>query len=404
MEKQLFLLLLKSSFYEKNKLKVLKAFFSNKLGDLYETLKILHEEYNRDISLNELKIYHEITNPTLTRSVKEILEILFIELENTECPSEDILHDLLNSLWIQEQGRRIAEHAIDIMNGKTNDFSVILKALEDTDASRVSIEGLQPVTSDIDELLKEVELSGRYRFNLAQLQESVGGIGPGNFAIIFARPETGKTAFWVSLCTSPGGFCEQGAKTHVIINEEPAVRTQMRAISACCGKTVYEIAKNRILAKEAYEPIKDKLKLIDSVGLSIDIIEAYVKSERPDILIIDQLDKIYIDGSYARGDERLKAIYVAAREIAKRYSCVVIGISQASAEGESKAVLTFDMMENSRTGKAAEGDLIIGIGKYNSEGGHDTMHRTLHVCKNKLNGWHGLIHCVIQPPISRYVS
>jgi hypothetical protein len=49
--------------------------------------------------------------------------------------------------------------------------------------------------------------------------------------IAFARPETGKTAFWVSLCTGPQGFAEQGAKVHAFINEEPAIRTQMRAIS-----------------------------------------------------------------------------------------------------------------------------------------------------------------------------
>ena len=42
--------------------------------------------------------------------------------------------------------------------------------------------------------------------------------------IAFARPETGKTAFWVSLCAAPDGFAEQGAKIHAFINEEPAIK------------------------------------------------------------------------------------------------------------------------------------------------------------------------------------
>ena len=45
------------------------------------------------------------------------------------------------------------------------------------------------------------------------------------FTAIFARPEIGKTAFYVSLVASPNGFCSQGADVHIITNEEPARRT-----------------------------------------------------------------------------------------------------------------------------------------------------------------------------------
>jgi hypothetical protein len=81
----------------------------------------------------------------------------------------------------------------------------------------------------------------------------------------------------------------------------------------------------------------------------------------------------------------------------------VIAISQASALAHNSDHISFDMMENSRTGKAAEADLIIGIGHYSrsSEDADDNT-RVLNVSKNKITGWHGDPSCVIQKYISRY--
>ena len=84
--------------------------------------------------------------------------------------------------------------------------------------------------------------------------------------------------------------------------------------------------------------------------------------EKPDLLIIDQLDKVHVSGTFARTDEKLRAIYTGAREIAKRRSCALIGVSQASAYASSTLDLPFDMMENSKTGKEIEYDFIIDVG------------------------------------------
>ena len=91
-------------------------------------------------------------------------------------------------------------------------------------------------------------------------------------------------------------------------------------------------------------------------------IDSHCEKHKPDIIVIDQLDKVNVSGTYARTDEKLRAVYTGAREIAKRHNCCVIAISQASADAHGKTRISFDMMENSKTGKAAEADLIIGIG------------------------------------------
>ena len=63
------------------------------------------------------------------------------------------------------------------------------------------------------------------------------------------------------------------------------------------------------------------------------------------------------------------------------------------------------MMEGYRTGKAAEADLMVLIAKNPSIEGQDAEDRQRHlnVVKNKLTGWHGIVHCNLEYEIARYV-
>ena len=63
--------------------------------------------------------------------------------------------------------------------------------------------------------------------------------------------------------------------------------------------------------------------------------------------------------------------------------------------------LTFDMMEGSKTGKAAEADVIIGVG-HRDKLDTDERIRSLAISKNKITGWHGQLVCTIVPELSRY--
>jgi hypothetical protein len=93
--------------------------------------------------------------------------------------------------------------------------------------------------------------------------------------------------------------------------------------------------------------------------------------------------------------------------LAKKFDCALFVVSQASAEAKNKTRLSPFEMEGSKIGKFAESDLIIGIGKHESNDVEDTetdYTRYLTVGKNKLSGWHGTIICQIQPEISRYVE
>lgn len=404
MEKQLINLLLKKDFYSKNKSKIGKTVFTNGVGSFYDTIKKAHEKYpENDLDIDEVSALHtEVYNPALTRASKINFVNLIDEIKNEKLPNKDVAKDILDSMYKKSVAHRIALEATNIYNGGDASFLTIKNYVDEIENEVEEIEG--SVTDDIAELIKELDEDTQYSFgDIPDLRRLVKGVGKGNLMIVFARPETGKTAFWVSLVANRNGFASQGAKVHALVNEEPAIRTQMRLISCWTGMTKEEITKDISLATERWNQIKSNVKIIDTVNWDLDQIDAYCDVNKPDIVIVDQLDKIGVRGNFARTDEKLRAIYTGAREVAKRHDCCIIAISQASAEAQGRAELTFDMMENSRTGKAAEADLIIGIGQQNVVDSEAVL-RTLCVSKNKITGWHGRIDCEINPILSRYVG
>ena len=405
-EKQIIKLLLGKKFYTQYKGQITRNVLQGSFGSLYDTIQKAHDKYDADINIDELYSLHTtVYNPAITRAAKEQLSELIEDIRETQEPSKEIADDIVKILSERDVAQRIAVEATEIFNGKPADFNAITSMIEKYKTG-LPAEKLDAVTNDVVELLEQLNVVSKWQFNLTSLKDNVGGIGPGNLMIAFARPEVGKTAFWVSLCAAPNGFAEQGAKIHAFINEEPAVRTQMRAISCFTGYNREQIIENIEDTQLEWVKIKDNIKMIDTVDWSLDDIDSHCEKYKPDIIIVDQLDKVNVKGTFARTDEKLRAIYTGAREIAKRRDCVVIAISQASADADNKDHISFAMMENSKTGKAAEADLIIGIGcgRYSRTDDQDNGSRILNISKNKITGYHGTPICIIDRYLSKYTD
>ena len=400
-EKQMIRLMLNKKFYTQYKGVLSPTVFAGDISSLYETIQKAHEKYEDDIKVDELYSLHTaIFNPALTRAAKEKFSELIEDIREVQEPNKEIAKDIMRILSDRDLAQRIAVEATEIFNGKEANFADITGMI-DKHKTNINEDKIPAVTNNVDEVLDLLGMTTKWKFNIPMLRDNVGGIGGGNLMISFARPETGKTAFWISLCSGPEGFAEQGAKIHAFINEEPAIRTQMRAISCYTGMTREEIIQEKDVAKRVWSEIKDNISMFDTVDWSMEDIDAHCEKHRPDIIVIDQLDKVNVSGTYARTDEKLRQIYTSAREIAKRRDCAVIAMSQASADAHNRNSISFDQMENSKTGKAAEADLIIGIGR-NSNIDTENKIRTLCISKNKINGYHGEPVCTIRREISRY--
>jgi hypothetical protein len=190
----------------------------------------------------------------------------------------------------------------------------------------------------------------------------------------------------------------------VLCNEEAFHRVGARYLTAASGMTLQEVIKNKDVAKAKYERVRKNINMKDITGRDMAWVETVVKSYQPDIVILDMGDKFANYSAYSRTDEALKANAIYARTIAKEYGCAMFYMSQLSAEAEGKVTLNQAMMEGSRTGKAAEADLMVLIAKNPSLEGQDEEDRQRHlnVVKNKLTGWHGIVHCNLEYEIGRY--
>jgi replicative DNA helicase len=243
------------------------------------------------------------------------------------------------------------------------------------------------------------------RWRLKFLNQSLGSLRKGDFGFLFARPETGKTTFLASevshMATQTEGdilwFC----------NEEQGNKVGIRTFQAALGVDTQTLWDDIDRHQALYDTkIGNRIKIFyDDDANRASRIEQIIKEHNPALIIFDQLDKV--KGFKAeRKDLELAAGYQWAREISKQYA-PVIGVSQASGEAEGKLWLSMDMIDGSKTGKAAEADWILGIGK---DSDNTSRSRYFSICKNKLLGdkdtlpdlRHGSGQVLIRPEVARY--
>lgn len=396
--------LLSAEFYEQNKNRLKKSLFDDRCAAVFELIAEAHAKYSQNLTATDLLAMWRAKHPAATNSDRAMFTDLVAAIADADPITPDVASDVLENMWKQETGREIANLGISISEGRYEAMDMLKRLLEKVQDGYASDDFGDPVTDDIYTLLAEASDDARWQFNIESLARNVYGIGASEFGIVFARPETGKTAFVVSLAAGPNGFCQQGAKVLYLGNEEAARRTKLRAMQAWTGMNKDDIRENPDLASSRYLAIKDRLIMKDIQEKDLAWVDAYIGHVKPDVVIIDQLDKVNLTGNFAASHERLRELYRQAREMAKRHEIALIGMSQASADAEGRTRLDFSMMEGSKTGKAAEADLIIGIGKHSAADDDEPNNvRFLNISKNKLSGFHGVVACNIEPEVSRYV-
>ena len=366
--------------------------FDTELREIFDMLVYSHTKYNRTLSVSELQGIFNDRNPAMPNSSRNRVQEIITQLIPLES-SDDVHTDLVNNLWLRDKARQIGEKALDIFTGESEEFGELKKLIEVVEDGRIGDKTTYTIVDkNLDELLTEEAGDNDFPFKFHLISEHIKGLDRGNLGIIFARPEVGKTTF---CCFIASSYIKQGFQVVYWANEEPASRIKLRIIQSYFELTKDEMIEKRFDLLDRYRTeIEPYLVIMDSVGTSIEEVDEYAKLNKPDIMFCDQLDKFRIKGEYNRGDERLKETYVTAREIAKRNSCLVWAVSQASYDAHDRQFIDYAMLDNSKTGKAGEADVIIGIGKTGSSE-VDNIVRHICVSKNKVNGWHGMINVQI---------
>ena len=363
------------------------------------------DRYERTVLPDEIEALFMSNNPTLTTAQKASYHSLFVQIKREQPMGSDVAQEVLSKLFQQVIGEDVANIGFDMVNGDGNTLEKLRNLLESYGDDFIPNLNIEWDDITIETLMAKAELEAKWAFNIPSVTRLVEGVSGGQLIEVGARPNTGKTSFHASLIAAPGGFAHQGAKCIILCNEEPTHRVGARYLTAAAGMSAREVKGNMGKAKAMYEPVMQNIKIKDAGGRDMAWVESVCKSENPDILVLDMGDKFGVAGSYARPDEALKACAIYARQLAKTYDCAVFYMSQLSADAEGRSKLNQSMMEGSRTGKAAEADLMILIGKAPTavEGEkEDSPVRNINIVKNKLNGWHGIIDVELDYQTARY--
>ena len=378
--------------------------FSKDTRKIKQAIDNAMSRYERTVTPDEIEALFMSNNPSMTTAQKQAYSSLFRQIKNEQPMGADVAQEVLSKLFQQVVGEDIANIGFDYVNGSHSSLEPIRNILEiygDDFTPNLNVEWDD---MDIETLLAKNDLEARWTFNVPSLTRQIEGINAGHLIEVGARPNTGKTSFHASLLAGPDGLARQGASCIILCNEEGSHRVGARYLTAATGMTMREIKANPTKARDLYEPIKKNIKIKDATGRDMSWVESVCKGYKPDIVILDMGDKFARTAGFARADEALKANAIHARMIAKEHQCAMFYMSQLSADAEGKVLLNQSMMEGSRTGKAAEADLMILIAKNppRQDDTEEDLQRHLNVVKNKLTGWHGVVHCNLNYKIGRY--
>ena len=319
--------------------------------------------------------------------------------------SSSVFDEIFEKVKQRNVANQIALKAISVSEG-TISFEELITFVEDNAATKLaSIDDVNILSTDITTIKEDDEGESCLHWRMSWLNKSLGPLRRGNLGHIFAVAETGKTAFWVSEVTH---MVQHTTKPIVIFfNEESGNEVIYRMYSSLLGIPYKSIILDKQkYAKQFFDLTDNKIIFIDEASLRLSMMEKVVAKYKPALVIIDNADKIIIK-SQERRDLEIHNIYKWARQLAKEY-CPVITVAHADSSAYGQKYLDESMMANSKVGKPAEMDFIIGIGREDGEG----VARYLSLPKNKLRGdkdtvatlRHGRWPVALNGDISRFVD
>ena len=339
-------------------------------------------------------------------------ELAFDNLKDALDKPSPIVKDLLGKLIETDYATQIYDVCLKIgtgMGGDLESIEPLLNAYKKEVGASVDKDDVF-VKPSLDYLSSTVA-SGGLNWRLKELNVALGPIRKGDFIIIAARPETGKTTFTASEASYMMEQLQPDEHVVWINNEEASNKVMMRVIQAYNQVTSSELLSDPKVHESKFLLGGGERFLIldDDSGIkSTNKIAMLFKEYKPGLIIFDQLDKVH-GFKQDREDLRIGQLYEWARDLAKEY-CPVIAISQVDGTGEGEKWIQMNQLRGSKTDKIGEADAIVTIGKSN-EPGMD-LQRFIHVPKNKLFGGketleahrHGCFEVDIEPAKARYVS
>lgn len=247
------------------------------------------------------------------------------------------------------------------------------------------------VSADLSVIADRISSSG-YEWRLDVLNRSLGPLRTGNFIIVAARVEVGKTTFLASEVSYLAQQLPNDRPVVWVNNEEESSVVFFRIVQAAIGKESKTIIADSKTAMEEYTALmggnKDKIRVTKDMNHVRDL-ETLFREVNPGLIIFDQLDKVNGFKSEEREDITLGKIYKWARELARTYGPVIAAsqLSATAVDMKDPPFIGLDALRGSKTDKPGEADAVVTLGKYKEpKTPEEEMIRTINIPKNKLPG------------------
>lgn len=251
------------------------------------------------------------------------------------------------------------------------------------------------VLDPIEDLLKAEENDSGLHWRLPCLNRHIKPLRAGDFVIVAARPDKGKTTFCAAELTHmaaqvDGLYPGENRSILWFNNEGPGRKIVMRNFQAALGATTEELVKlsnepadaawnlanNKAYTSAIRQRYADALGGRPGVLRVFDIhdmwnheIEDIMKQHTPALVLFDMVDNIKFGGETnnngQRTDQLLEAMYQWARLMGVKHDCAVMATSQISADGDGVSYPTLPQLKDSKTGKQGAADIIITLGALN---------------------------------------
>lgn len=406
-------------------LKLLKLLTDRTTYDTY--LKYLNKEYLEDITitiLEDYKSYFSMFSEASSIDLEEFNKVVFTILrpsikEDSKLRYQKVLDNLKSlpppDLGILSFFREKEFYSILVekcLYGLDKGISVIPEIetlLTKHKHSLVSEDPDTVITEDIHGLAEAVVGGTGLNWRLDVLNWSMGPLRKGNFVVVGARPEAGKTTFLASESTFMQQFLAPEESVVWFNNEEEGRKVMWRVIQSALGWTRSKMVEDLDATYAEYLKITGrpgKIVIYDSANIAPRNIEAALNKYNPGLIIFDQLRKV---GGFDNDSEvlRLQKVFQYARELSKRYA-PVIDVHQADGSAEGERYIEMNQLYGSKTDIQGEADAILTIGKSNED--HLGNTRFFYLPKNKLPGGplseekyrHGKFEIPLQREIGRF--
>lgn len=278
----------------------------------------------------------------------------YVDLIKEKKQTRDLKSTLASSVDLVEKGGESVTNLIGHVESKIQDITR-QKELKD-------FQEVDTLTNEFLLKMKRIEEEGvqsGIRMGIAPLDKALGGMQPGQFIIVAARPSMGKTAFSLDIAKN---VAKSGKKVGFFSLEMPSDQIILRMLaseSMINSRTLFQPNRplnqhNKTKLEIAQETIKKmQMRIDDSASLKIGELAWKARKAKEtnglDIIIIDYLQLIDSDSTSESRQQLISEISRQLKSLARELEIPVIALSQLSRKVEqrdSKRPMMSDIRES----------------------------------------------------------